>query len=142
MHPNILKFLGEQQIFTLSTCGDSGSFSAVCYYAFDEARRLILFSSRENTRHIQEALRQPQVSGTVISCSPGGIIKAVQFSGRFFSCTGKEKLAAAAVYYKKYPFAAAMQGKVWAIEPEWIRLGSNQPLAAKTTWRKTEKTQL
>lgn len=122
---SISSFLKQEKLFTLSTSCNNISHSAICYYAYDEARTSLVFCSEARTKHIQFALCNPSVSGTILSHG-NGFTKGLQFSGSLFSANEGQHPEAASLYYRKYPVALTMRGTIWIISISEMKMTDNK----------------
>lgn len=135
MNERIIDFIRTQTNLTIATCLDQVPYCASCFYTFYEDEPSFVFKSRSGTRHITEALKNPLVAGTIV---PDRLIKGkvrgLQFQGKFRAANREE----AAAYYKKYTFAMAMPGDLWAIVPVEIKFTDNTlGFGTKINWSRT-----
>jgi uncharacterized protein YhbP (UPF0306 family) len=121
MDANIIEFLKKQTVMTLATCKSNVPHCAMCFYVYDEEHKFIVFKSKPTTEHVQQALANNKVSGSIL---PDKFIPAktsgIQFYGTFYKDDKNKHAFAAHHYYRKYPFAAAMPGELWIIELDKI----------------------
>lgn len=126
MEKRIRKFIAEQKVLTMSTANDNNPYSATCFYAFDEANNLLIFSSDNSTKHIQQALVNTSVSGTINrEVTTVAKIQGIQFLGDFISPDDEQQEMFYQVYYKRFPFAKAKPAPIWAIELTWVKMTDN-----------------
>jgi uncharacterized protein len=122
----ILEFLHENSVVSISTSIGNQPHSASCYYAFVEDDNYIAFKSDSDTRHIEEALKNNQVSGTIL---PDKIVKAkpkgIQFTGTFIKADGSAGKKAKEAYLRKYPVAGIFRGDIWMIALDHIKFTDN-----------------
>ena len=135
----IRKFLAEQGELTLCVAAAGVPYCASCFYSFMPDAISMVIKSEEKTRHIREALEYKSIAGTVTERNRlPGIIKGIQFSGIFLNPSEDLLLEAKEVYYKRYPFASVMQGKLWVIEAHWIKMTDNTPFTGrKQIWSRS-----
>ncbi|MFH1005132.1 MAG: pyridoxamine 5'-phosphate oxidase family protein [Bacteroidota bacterium] len=123
----ITKFISTQTCLMISTVSHSNPFCASCFYTYLENMNMLVFKSKTETQHIQNALKNDSVAGII---HPDKLNKArirgIQFTGKFI--VPKEKLLKEAKkkYYLQYPLSLAMSGKLWVIELDSIKLTDNQ----------------
>lgn len=122
----IIAFLKIQTAMTIATSVNNIPYCATCFYAYCEEAKLLVFKSSINTVHVQNGIRNNKVSGSILPDKLiTGKVKGLQFLGLFFQpeddLFSKAKLA----YYKKYPFALAIPGELWAISLSMIKFTDN-----------------
>ncbi len=120
------KFVSSQSTLTFAVSDDNTPYTAQCFYAYLPDEKVLIFKSREATRHIEWALRNERVAGTINPDKLNKkIIKGVQFSGTFVT---DEKILSTGsrVYYKTHPFAVAMVGTAfWAVKIDSMKFTHN-----------------
>lgn len=127
MNKKIITFLKENDVFSLSTCDKHcNAWTAPCFYVFDENLQKIIFLSKKNTKHIYQAIKNNNVSGSIIGKDLKiSKIQGIQFTGKFkIPCKDKleyyEKL-----YLKKFPFAKFSKSEIWLIELKYVKMTDN-----------------
>lgn len=126
MDKKILKFIKSNNILTMATCSEGQPYCANCFYAFDEKRNVLVFLSDDTTRHIEEALENNKVAGTInTKFTSIAKIQGIQFVGVFISPNETEERELYSIYYKKYPFAEAKPASVWGIKLEYVKMTDN-----------------
>ena len=138
MDAGIEKFLSEQTVLSLATCVNDRPYCASCYYAFVPQRNLLVFKSEVDTQHIEDALANNRVAGTIL---PDKIdktkIRGIQFSGIFRKPEGSELEIAQKTYLKRYPVATLFRGNIWVIELTRIKFTDNALLKGrKILWER------
>jgi uncharacterized protein len=143
MDKNMIDFITSQKVASICCLTESGSpYCFSCFFAFDSERNLIYFKSTSKTSHSRMLYANAAVAGTI---QPDKLnilaIKGIQFSGMALDPSHPLCSHADNIYHKRYPFALAMPGEVWAIEPDFIKLtDSSVGFGRKTTWeRKAEE---
>jgi uncharacterized protein len=136
MDKRIRKFIGEQKNLTLCTCENNVPYCASCFYAYNEDTHTLIFKSSPNTRHIEMALRNDRVAGTIIpDIGKVGTIKGVQFTGKFVVPAAGNK--SAQLYYRRFPFAVAAPGEIWTVELQAIKMIDNTlGFGTKLSWER------
>lgn len=126
MDERIEAFLKEQKVVNIATSVNNEPYCASCYYAFIPNENLIVFKSDPDTKHIEDALANNQVAGTVI---PEKIvqskIKGVQFTGVFKPAQGAAGEKAKKGYLSKFPVAGLFRGDIWMIELTKVKFTDN-----------------
>lgn len=138
MNKKIIEFLDKNRNLTLATCIDNKPYCANLFYAFETGKAWLIFKSDKKTIHIQQALLNQHVAGTI---SPDKLdikkIQGVQFTGKMTVMTDSIKSAAEKSYYKKYPFALAFKGELWVIQIDSIKMTDNTlGFGSKLTWQR------
>ena len=123
MDEKFIHFLAKHHVLNLATCKNNTPYAASCFYAFDIQNARFIIATDEATRHMQEALHNPKVAGTVtLETKSVGLIQGMQFTGEI----SKEDESARSIYYKCYPFARAMNPTIWVIRIDYAKLTDNR----------------
>ena len=118
----IVTFLKKHHLLTLATCNENVPYCASCFYAFDDKHATFIIATETKTRHAKEALYNSHVAGTVaLETKIVGKIQGVQFSGEFQEANEQEKKA----YFKRFPYALAMQPTLWSIKITYLKFTDN-----------------
>ncbi len=132
MNEHIVAFLKEQSVVSIATTVNDEPYCASCYFAFEPNENLLVFKSDADTKHIEDALRNNHVAGTIL---PDKITKAkpkgVQFSGVFQKAEGTIGSIAKKAYLKKFPVAGIFRGDIWVIELTRIKFTDNTLIFGK-----------
>ena len=126
MEKHIVDFINAQTNLTLATSNNNIPYCANCFYVFLEELEALVVKSSEETRHITEAKNNKFIAGTIL---PDQLkvrkIKGIQFTGQF--CVPQNDLLKTAKtnYYLKYPFSLAMNGDLWVILLQEIKMTDN-----------------
>lgn len=123
MDEKIIAFLTKHHLLTLATAHENIPYCASCFYAFlDTTSSFIIATDALKTRHGKEALSNTHVAGTVaLETKIVGKIQGVQFTGIFKEASELEKK----VYFKRFPYALAMQPSLWSIEITYLKFTDN-----------------
>jgi uncharacterized protein len=127
MNERIVDFIKQQKVATVC-CVDEENipYCFSCFYAFDEEKHLVYFKSGANAHHSQILLNNPLVAGTIQQDRLNSLaIKGIQFTGRVIDSRTDICSNAVAVYHKRFPFALAMPGEIWTVQPETIKMTDN-----------------
>jgi uncharacterized protein YhbP (UPF0306 family) len=117
MDKHIVQFLTAQTVMTIATSENNIPHCATCFYVFIPEENLIVFKSKPGTTHVKQALANSIVAGSVLPDKfVAGKTSGIQFYGSFGAAKDGFHDLASKHYYKKYPFAAVMPGKLWVIE--------------------------
>ena len=116
-------FLAKHHLLSLATCAEDRPQSASLFYAYDDKNIAFIVASDLKTEHIQNALVNTNVSGTVaLETDEVGKIQGLQFRAKM-SEAGKD---AENIYYKAFPYAKVMQPKLWSISLEQLKFTDNR----------------
>lgn len=117
---HIITFMKAQTVMTLATSHNNIPHSAMCFYVYLPDLNIIAFKSKPETQHVQQAISNPTVAGTILPDTfVAGKTSGIQYYGHF-SANADLHNAGKNAYYKKYPFAAVIAGEVWIIEVQKI----------------------
>jgi uncharacterized protein len=126
MNEHIAAFLKEQSVISIATTVNDEPYCASCYYAFEPTENLLVFKSDSDTKHIENALKNNLVAGTIL---PDKInkakVKGVQFNGVFMKAEGSIGSRAKETYLKKFPVAGLFRGEIWVIEISRVKFTDN-----------------
>ena len=123
---SIVKFILKNQVLTMATCDGTTPYCCSIFYFFDLHRGCFYFMSSKETKHIQHAIKQSSVAGTIVSGNTNTTnIQGIQFTGRFYQPEEEELGKAKKGYLKKFPMALLFNSVLWAIEMELIKMTDN-----------------
>ncbi len=134
----IIEFIKEHHVFTLATSVNNIPYCANCFYAYLDKENVLVFTSDDHTKHVQDALENNYVGGSVVlETSIVGKIQGIQFNGKMFIPQGDLAKAANWKYMKKFPFAKLMDTKLWVVELDFIKMTDNRfGFGKKRIWKK------
>ncbi|MCB0756746.1 MAG: pyridoxamine 5'-phosphate oxidase family protein [Flavobacteriales bacterium] len=140
----IWKFIAECEVFTLATSYQDQPYCTPCFYAFDEMDQLLIFKSSVETKHVQDLLKNPTVAGSILPKKLAiGQVKGIQFTGTAKPvqqglCTDPLKLEQ--LYYSRFPIARTVDGELWFITLETVKLtDSKLGFGKKLNWSRVRK---
>ncbi len=138
MDIRIETFIEKQKNLTFCTCEDNIPYCANCFYAFMNDEKMLIFKSDKNTKHISQAIKNNAIAGTILpDLDKIGTIKGIQFTGNFVAPADNLLDKARKIYYKKFPFALAITGKMWGVELATIKMTDNTlGIGKKLTWER------
>lgn len=138
MNEKIVAFLKQNTNFSLATSINDKPYCASCFYVFAEKFNYIIFKSKIETNHIQQAKSNEFVAGTITQdVFDVKNIKGIQFNGIFCKPSAEIKKQIDDLYYVKYPFAVSFSGDIWAIELTYIKMTDNTlGFGKKIEWKK------
>lgn len=134
----IVEFIGKHHVITLATCIDNVPWCANCFYTYLKDENALVFTSDMDTRHIMEAERNNQVSGSIVlETNIIGKIRGIQFSGILKRAEGEFGAKAKRAYLKKFPYTALMKTTLWVLELRHIKMTDNRlGFGKKLIWEK------
>lgn len=112
---------------TVSTSCENNPWCFQCFYAYLEEENCFVFTSGDETRHVGEVKKNSRVAGSIVlETSVVGKIQGLQLEGVMElpdeALLTKVKIA----YYLKFPFAAAMNTKLWVLKPLFMKYTDNR----------------
>ncbi len=134
----IIDFIKEHHVLTLATSKNNIPYCANCFYVYLKEENIFVFTSDNETKHVQDAIQNNTVAGSVVlETSIVGKIQGVQFQGKMFLPEGSIKKTANKKYMKKFPFAKLMKTQLWILELEFIKQTDNRlGFGKKLIWKK------
>ena len=134
----IIDFINKHHVLTLATSVNNIPYCANCFYVYLEDENCFVFTSDEETKHVQDALQNSSVAGSVVlETSVVGKIQGIQFQGKMNLPEGSLIKKANKSYMKKYPFAKLMKTKLWILKLNFIKLTDNRlGFGKKLIWEK------
>lgn len=136
--PRIVKFLKEHHVLTLATCAEGRPWCANCFYVFLDNEVGFVFTSELETRHIQEALANTNVSGAIVLESDiAGKIQGIQFEGKLKIPDQHLGSKAKIAYLRRFPMTSFQQTTLWYLEVSYIKFTDNRLLPGnKLYWKR------
>ncbi|MFA5428021.1 MAG: pyridoxamine 5'-phosphate oxidase family protein [Sulfurimonas sp.] len=116
-------FLSKHHVMSLATSDGKNLSACNLFYVFDPERLSFVVASSDDTVHIKNISKDPQVAGTVVlETKSVGKIEGVQFRGEFYFLENDELKKR---YFKNFPYALAMNPKLWQIKVNYFKLTDN-----------------
>lgn len=141
MDATIAAYLNEQKLASVC-CVDAEGFPHCfnCYFGFDEANVWLYFKSSPDTTHAQIIAYNPRIAGTILPAKVSPLdTRGIQFTAEVLGREQFSSLRAGRLYYKRYPFALAMPGDIYAVQLNSIKLTeTHNGLKKKWLWKRTE----
>jgi uncharacterized protein YhbP (UPF0306 family) len=136
----IVRFLKRHHVLTLATVADNEPWCANLFYAWWEERCAFVFTSALDTRHAGQALKHPEVAGSVVlETRVVGNVQGVQFQGKMFRPEGDSLETAKKRYLRRFPYAAVMDLELWLLEATRIKFSDNTlGFGKKLIWNKIQ----
>ena len=125
----ITRTFRHHHLFTLSTSRNNLPWCAPCFYVYDQINNRLVFTSDHDTRHIDEAIENRNVSGAIaLETRFIGKIRGIQFSGTLRECVGKEYPPARKLYLHRFPYTIHyLSGTaLWELKLTYIKMTDNR----------------
>lgn len=140
----IIEFIRKHHVLTMATSVSDRPWCANCFYTYLEEENALVFTSDEETRHLQEALLNRHVAGSIVlETETIGKIQGVQFEGLLTKPEESEKSKFKMAYLKRFPYAIVSNSPIWAIGLTHIKFTDNRlGFGEKLIWKKDQNEQL
>jgi uncharacterized protein YhbP (UPF0306 family) len=116
-------FLAKHHLMNLATMSEGELSVCSLFYAFDKTKLSFVVASSEETTHIKNILKNPYVAGSVaLETKIVGKIQGVQFKGK---CIPLNDESLKKLYFKSFPYALAMNPKLWSIKVNYFKMTDN-----------------
>lgn len=134
----IVRFFEKHHVLTMASVFDNDPWCANCFYVYNMEGNSIVFTSDNDTKHIQYALKNPNVAGSVVlETTIIGKIQGMQFSGVLSKAKGKDLKIAKEKYLKRFPIATLMNTNLWILSLTFIKMTDNRfGFGKKMIWKK------
>lgn len=138
MDNQILKYISLHHLMTLATVVNNQPHCASVFYVFLPDEKLLIFKSNKETKHIQDALVNPNVASTIATeMKKINTLQGLQFGGRFWELKENLLEKAKQKYLQKFPMARLIKGNFWAMELSTIKMTDNRfGFGKKLIWKK------
>ncbi len=122
----VVDFLHRHHVLTLATVRDNRPWCCQCFYVYIDRLCGLVFTSDTTTRHMTEALLQPDVAGSIVLESKIiGKLQGIQLEGRLLEPKGEQLDEIEAAYLKRFPVARLMDTKLWLLELSTMKMTDN-----------------
>ena len=128
-------FLSEHHVMSLATTADDEISVCSLFYTFNKGKVSFVVASSEETRHVQHSLKNANIAGNILlETKTIGKIQGVQFRGVFLPLEDTELKIE---YFKAFPYALALNPKLWQIEVSYFKMTDNRlGFGNKIIWQK------
>ena len=135
----IIEFLKKHHVLTLATSVDNQPWCCNCFYAFLKEEMVLVFTSDEKTKHIQNSLQNCKVAGSVVlETSVVGKIQGIQLTGTLNESQGELATKVQLTYLKRFPFAVLSNTKLWVFSIETAKMTDNRlGFGKKILWHRS-----
>lgn len=134
----IVDFIQQHHVLTLATVAENNPWCSNCFYTYLEEENCFVFTSDDDTKHAQDALKNKYVAGSVVlETNVVGKIRGIQFRGIMERPDEEFHKKAKKAYLKKFPYAALMKTSLWVLHLTHIKMTDNRlGFGKKLTWEK------
>lgn len=138
VNTQIIKYIKENNVFTLATSFRNVPYSAICFYAYHISENYFVFTSDKKTKHVSDFLIQPFVAGSI--CKPQNTVasaKGLQFTGKILlNLSTAEKESIERLYLYTFPFTKTTELTLWMLKPLYFKLTDNSlGFGKKIKWK-------
>ena len=121
----IAAFVQEHHVMSLASTAAEELSVCSLFYVYDVKSRVFVVASSAETLHMQHIEQNPNIAGNILlETQSVGKIQGLQFRGRFVSYLTQERLKK--LYFKKFPYALAMNPQLHTIEVDFFKLTDNR----------------
>jgi uncharacterized protein len=119
----IVNFINKHHVMSLATSADSELSVCNLFYAFNEKEVSFVVASSDDTTHIQNIVKNPNIAGSIVlETKTIGKIQGLQFKGEFLEL---KDASLKKLYFKAFPYALAMSPKLWQIKVDYLKMTDN-----------------
>ncbi|MFT5836096.1 MAG: hypothetical protein ACI9RG_000990 [Sulfurimonas sp.] len=119
----IVNFINKHHVLSLATSCNAELSVCNLFYAFDENEVSFIVASSEGTTHIEHILQNQNIAGSIVlETKTIGKIQGLQFRGKFSLL---EEQILKKLYFKTFPYALAMNPKLWQIKIDYLKMTDN-----------------
>jgi uncharacterized protein YhbP (UPF0306 family) len=138
MEKKIAAYISQNKVLTLATSVNNIPYCANCFYAYDKENEILVFLSDESTFHVQEAIKNNTVAGTIQNGETEvAKLQGIQLKGDFVDPTGEQMESFYETYYREFPFAKEMPSPVWGLKLNWVKMADNTlGFGTKLVWER------
>ena len=123
----IVEFFKEHHVLTLASSKNNQAYCANCFYTYLEDENSFVFSSDDDTRHIEEIKENSRVAASVVlETKTIGKIQGTQILGQVQEVKGESLKKAKKAYLKAFPYAILKSTKLWILKVSYIKMTDNR----------------
>ena len=120
----IVEFIAQHHVMSLATTYQDELSVCSLFYAYSEEKNIFVLASSDDTTHIKHINYNPRVAGNILlETKSVGKIQGLQFRGVFKELEDKELKK---LYFKAFPYALALNPKLWTIEINYFKMTDNR----------------
>lgn len=123
----IVDFIHEHHVLTLATSNNNEAWVANCFYTYLEDENCFVFTSDDQTKHVQDVLENNEVAGSVVlETKTVGKIRGIQFKGIMEKPGKAIESKVKKAYLKKFPYAVLMKTSLWIVKLQYVKMTDNR----------------
>ncbi|MDR2362403.1 MAG: pyridoxamine 5'-phosphate oxidase family protein [Prevotellaceae bacterium] len=123
----VVDFILAHHVLTLATCAGGRPYCASLFYVYLVEENVLVFASKEGSRHVSEALAAGSVAGSMaVETRMVGLVRGLQWEGCFFPLEGIMRRRAWRAYVRRFPFAALGGARLWGIRLTFFKYTDNR----------------
>ena len=127
LEDRIVEFINEHHLLSLASSNGDDMWCASAFYTYNKERVSFIITSDINTKHIQLALSNNLVVGTIaLETETIGMIRGVQFKARLIKCSDSLLDKNRILYLKRFPYAILKGGDLWELEITDLKFTDNR----------------
>jgi len=136
----IVNFIKKHHVLTLASGSGKNPWCANCFYVYNSEENNLVFTSDDDTKHIQYAVKNPIVAGSVVlETTIIGKIQGIQFLGVLSKAEGQKLITAKQKYLLRFPIATLMNTNLWILDITLIKMTDNRlGFGKKLIWKKDQ----
>jgi uncharacterized protein YhbP (UPF0306 family) len=116
-------FIKQHHVLSLATTFEGELSVCNLFYAYDKEEVCFVVASSDETTHIRHIQKNKNIAGSIVlETKSVGKIQGLQFRGEF-SLLDDKRLKK--LYFKTFPYALAMNPKLWKIKLDYFKLTDN-----------------
>jgi uncharacterized protein YhbP (UPF0306 family) len=120
----IISFIDKHHVLSLASFIDKEIYSCNLFYSFCEDNNSFIVASSQDTQHIQNIKQNSNIAGTIVLETKNiSLVQGVQFRGNFLELQDKSLKSK---YFKAFPYALAMNPKLWQIKVNYFKMTDNK----------------
>jgi len=133
-------FIRKHHVLTLAVTNNLEIWVAHCFYAYDAVLNRFVFTSDDNTRHVEmAAINNKVAAGIALETKVVGNIRGIQISGRLEKPEADDYEKAKRTYLKRFPYAVLVKTSFWVLYPEHVKMTDNRlGFGKKLNWNENQ----
>ena len=119
-------FLKEHHLMTLATSRDNMPHTSNMFFCFDSERACFIFTSHDDTKHVQDVKLSMNVAGNVaLETKNVAKVQGLQYTGTMKRPEGEDLKKSKKMYLKAFPFAVVMDLDIWELKMDYYKFTDN-----------------
>nr|CAI78789.1 hypothetical protein [uncultured Campylobacterota bacterium] len=120
----ISSFINEHHVMSLASSNNLELSVCSLFYAYSSDELSFVVASSDNTTHIKNIKQNKNIAGNILlETKSVGKIQGLQFRGEFVLLEDENLRK---LYFQEFPYALAMQPKLWKIKVNYFKLTDNR----------------